>query len=230
MPLLGDAAMLLSFDVAPEAIADHDHWHTFEHLPERLAIPGFLRGTRWIATGEGPRYFVLYEVASLATLASPAYLERLNHPSAWTARTMPHYRGMRRAFCTVRASHGYGAGHACALVRFAPRADAGDAIARRLDDLLPALPARPGLGSAHWLEAAATPAMTAEQRIRGADLGIASALVLTAWDDGALARLLRDELDVARLEALGAADVAVARYRQDYALVHAELARASAPR
>ena len=68
MPLLGSAAMLLSFDIVPDAAAEHDHWHTFEHLPERLSIPGFLRGTRWIALEGQPRYLVLYEVAQLATL------------------------------------------------------------------------------------------------------------------------------------------------------------------
>jgi hypothetical protein len=41
--------MLLSFDVDVEAVAEHDRWHTQEHLPERLAITGFLRGTRWTA-------------------------------------------------------------------------------------------------------------------------------------------------------------------------------------
>jgi hypothetical protein len=49
VPLLGPAAMLLSFDVLPEVVAEHDHWHTHEHLPERLSIPGFLRGTRWVS-------------------------------------------------------------------------------------------------------------------------------------------------------------------------------------
>lgn len=46
MPLLGSAAMLLSFDIVPP---EHDDWHTHEPLPERLSIPGFLRGTRWVA-------------------------------------------------------------------------------------------------------------------------------------------------------------------------------------
>lgn len=46
--------MLLSFDIAPEAIPEHDDWHTHEHLPERLSIPGFLRGTRWVALQEQP--------------------------------------------------------------------------------------------------------------------------------------------------------------------------------
>ncbi len=34
MPLLGKAAMLLSFDVSENAIREHDDWHTHEHLPE----------------------------------------------------------------------------------------------------------------------------------------------------------------------------------------------------
>ena len=49
MPLLGQAAMLLLFDVIEDAIPEHDEWHTHEHLPERLSIPGFVRGTRWVA-------------------------------------------------------------------------------------------------------------------------------------------------------------------------------------
>ena len=96
MPLLGKAAMLLGFDVAHEAIVEHDDWHTHEHVPERLGIPGFLRGTRWVAHSGGPRYLVLYEVEALTTLTSDAYLARLNNPSPWTSRMMPHYRGMTR--------------------------------------------------------------------------------------------------------------------------------------
>jgi len=74
MPLLGPAVMLLSFDVAPEAIAEHNQRHTQEHLPERLSIPGFVRGTRWVALSGPPGYFVMYQVAQLATLTSAAYL------------------------------------------------------------------------------------------------------------------------------------------------------------
>jgi hypothetical protein len=59
---LRSAAMLLSFDVAAEAQAEHDDWHSYEHLPERLAIPGFLRGSRWRMLAGGPGYYVTYEV------------------------------------------------------------------------------------------------------------------------------------------------------------------------
>lgn len=91
--------MLLSFDIVKEAVTEHDDWHTHEHLPERLSIPGFLRGTRWTALQAPSSYFVLYEVDSLNVLASAAYLERLNHPSPWTQKMMPHYRGMTRGRC-----------------------------------------------------------------------------------------------------------------------------------
>src|SRR5690348_7480272 len=123
MPLLGSAAMLLSFGIDPDAVGEHDDWHTHEHLPERLAIQGFLRGTRWVAMGTQRRYLVLYEVATLATLTSSAYLERLNNPTAWTSAMMPHYRDMTRGLCSLQGSFGLGMGHLAYLVRFEARAD-----------------------------------------------------------------------------------------------------------
>ena len=120
MPLLGKAAMLLSFDIVPEAIAEHDDWHTHEHLPERLSIPGFLRGSRWVALQGRPRYFVMYEVKELAVLTSAAYLERLNNPSPWTSKMMKHYRGMTRGLCTIAGGYGSGLGQAGLLLRFKP--------------------------------------------------------------------------------------------------------------
>jgi hypothetical protein len=223
MPLLGTGAMLLSFDVAPEAIAEHDRWHTHEHLPERLSIPGFLRGTRWVAAGEGPRYMVVYEVASLAVLTSGPYLERLNAPSPWTQRMMPHYRGMRRGLCNVVGSFGYGQGQAGALVRFTPGGDVHGVLLR---DVLPKVPELPGLGSVHLLQGAAAAPMTNEQRIRGADQGVDSALVLTGYDAAAVdafARKLAGEV----LPAHGVTDASQVAYRQDYALVATEMQRST---
>lgn len=153
MPLLGSAAMLLSFDIEANAVEEHDRWHTHEHLPERLSIPGFQRGTRWIANGEGPRYMVVYEVESLATLASDAYLARLNNPTPWTSAMMPHYRGMNRGLCTVLGSFGFGQGGTAALIRFTPGASQAAALNRwLLEEALPAVPQMSGLGSAHLLQ------------------------------------------------------------------------------
>ncbi len=226
MPLLGEAAMLLSFDVAADAIADHDAWHTHEHLPERLAIPGFLRGTRWVAQAGGPRYFVLYEVATLATLTSDAYLDRLNHPSAWTTKVMPSYRGMTRGLCTVAGSFGFGLGHVGRLLRFTPRTGDVASLRERLRTALRALPARAGLGSAHCFAGAAAPAMTAEQRIRGKDAAVAWAVFITAYDADALAAL---DLSVVASAAADGDAVHDATYGIAYSLVAAELAARPSP-
>ena len=224
MPLLGSAAMLLSFDIETDAIEEHDRWHTHEHLPERLSIPGFKRGTRWIADGDGPRYMVLYEVESLGTLASDAYLARLNNPSPWTQKMMPHYRGMNRGLCTVVGSFGYGQGGSAALIRFTPDVARADALTRWLmDEKLPQVPSMSGLGSAHFLQGAQAAAMTNEQRIRGADRGVDSALIVTGYDRDAVrefaAQLCADE----GLPAAGAGEVTCAMYRVGYSLGASEI-------
>jgi hypothetical protein len=222
--LIGSAAMLLSFDVAPEAIAEHDDWHTHEHLPERLSIPGFLRGSRWIAARGEPRYLVLYEVAELGTLTSPAYVSRLNTPSAWTSKLMPHYRGMSRGLCSVIGSFGLGMGNLTYLVRFKPRADADERLRRwLLDEVLSELPAKRGIGGAHLLQGAATAQMTNEQRIRGADAAVDSAILLTGYDSEALLELARACLSRQQLEQRGATVAAEGLYRFDYALARADL-------
>jgi hypothetical protein len=223
--LLGSAAMLLTFDVAPEAIAEHDHWHTHEHLPERLSIPGFVRGTRWVALQGQPRYLVLYEVEHLDTLSSEAYLERLNHPTPWTAKMMPHYHGMARGFCSVVASTGLGMGHVGLLVRFKPASDAESRLLEWLrQDILAVLPQRPGLGSVQVLRGAMSPPMTREQRIRGADAGVDWALLATAYSESDLAAVAQAQLSGRRFADQGAVDVTTALYRLHYTLTASELA------
>ena len=224
MPLLGSAAMLLCFDIEASAVEEHDRWHTHEHLPERLSIPGFLRGTRWLATDGTPRYMVLYEVDSLSTLASPAYLDRLNNPTPWTTRMMPHYRAMNRGLCSVLGSFGLGQGGTAALMRFSCEPSLGVALNRwLLEQALPALPQRPGLGSAHLLQGAQTPEMTREQRIRGTDGGVDSALIVTGYDGPAVAACANELCAAGGLPDAGALDLRCAIYRWNYSLASAEI-------
>ncbi len=227
MPLLGPAAMLLSFDIEASAIEEHDRWHTHEHLPERLSIPGFLRGTRWTnagGEGEGQRYMVVYEVAGLDVLSSEAYLTRLNNPTLWTQRMMPHYRGMQRGLCAVAGSFGLGQGGVAALIRFTPEAARADALQRwLLEEALHAVPTTPGLGSAHLLQGAQQAAMTKEQSIRGADQGVDSAIILTGYDAPSLAAHAQALGD--GLAARGARGIHHGLYRCAYALAAAEINR-----
>lgn len=227
MALLGSGALLLFFDVMPESVPEHDDWHTHEHLPERLGIPGFLRGSRWIATAPGQsRYLVLYEVTEPATLTSTAYLERLNHPSAWTSKMMPHYRGMTRGLCTVLGSAGLGLGRVAHALRFTPRAQTAVSLRRwLLDEVLPALPSRIGLGSVHLLEGAVAAPMTQEQRIRGADAGVDSVLLLTGYDPDAVSQCAGDLLASQPLQR-GATGIIHGEYALHYVLASDEVDKA----
>jgi hypothetical protein len=224
MPLLGSAAMLLSFDVAPDAVEEHDRWHTHEHLPERLAIPGFLRGTRWVATEGKPRYMVVYEVANLEVLGSEAYLARLNHPTPWTARMMPHYRGMHRGLCSVVGSFGLGQGGVAARLLFAAAPSRTEELRHRLvQEALPRVPELAGLGSAHLLQGAQPAAMTLEQRMRGADGGVDFAIIATGYDAPAVAAAAKG-LAESWLPEHGAIEVECALYRTGYSLSAVEVA------
>jgi hypothetical protein len=224
MALLGEAAMALSFDVVPDAITEHDDWHTHEHFPERLSIPGFLRGSRWVALSGQPRYFVLYEVAELGTLASAAYLERLNNPTPWTAKMMSYYRGMARGLCSITGSFGLGLGNAVLLIRFKP-APGREAALREwlIEKELPGLPSQAGLASAHLLEAALAPPVTNEQRIRGKDTTMHWALLVTGYSAETAALLAEREFSEGALEKRGATARSAGIYRMEYSLTEREV-------
>ena len=184
--MLGQAAVAMWWDIAPEMKAEFEDWHTHEHIPERLSIPGFLRGTRWIAESGEPCYFVSYEVASLETITAGAYLERLNNPTPWSRTMMPHHRNMVRSLCVLRASWGGGLPQTLATVRFAPLAAA-----------LRTLPQRKGLTGAHLLESqpmAGAP-QTAEQKIRGGDRTADWVLLVGGYDVDAV-KVATDEFDM----------------------------------
>jgi len=230
MALLGKAAMVLSFDVSPDAITEHDHWHTHEHVPERLSIPEFLRGSRWVALSGNPRYFVLYEVEELSTLTSPAYRERLDNPTPWTAKMMTHYRRMTRGFCKVTGSCGLGIGHVGLLIRLKP-APGKDAALRKwlVEEQLPELPLKPGLASGHLLEAALTPQITTEQRIRGKDAPVDWVLFVTGYSPESVALVSESGLSDQELIRHGAAGLASGVYRMEYSLTDREIAMQNAP-
>jgi len=215
--------MLLLFDVAADVVDEHDDWHTHEHMPERLAIPGFLRGTRWTREAPGPRYCVVYEVASPAVLDSPAYRARLDHPTPWTARMMAGYVGMRRTLCEVVAEGGRGIGNSCLVVTFAPAEGRSAQLRQRLvAEVMPALPGRRGLAGCRLLENAMLARMSREQVIRGRDGSVHSALWVTGYDVDAVAALAQDELDPQRMAGHGAMDIELGVFRLSYSLTSAD--------
>jgi len=215
MALLGSAAMLLWYDIAPEQIAEHDDWHTREHFPERLGIPGFMRAQRWIASSQGPRYFIVYEVKDPDVLTSTPYLERLNNPTAWTSRMMPSFRGMVRGFCRLESRHGSVLGTSALSLRYTAVPGRGDRLRAWVeDDLIPELLRRRGITSAFTFRSDRAPEMTAEQRIRGRDANVDLALLITGYSHESIGMLATHELCAKSLEGHGASpDAATVTYQ-----------------
>src|SRR5215469_16160685 len=117
MPLLGKAAVAMWWNVRAETRSEFGDWRSHEHFPERLSIPGFRRGSRWMSTSDAEGFFVLYELAEYETLTSKGYLDRLNHPTPWSTKMMPHHLGMVRSQCRIAASFGAGVAASLATIQ-----------------------------------------------------------------------------------------------------------------
>jgi hypothetical protein len=211
MALLGQAVLAMWWEVSAESRAELEHWHAHEHFPERLALPGFRRASRWTAVDDGEGFFVMYELDDHAVLASAPYVARLNAPSPWSTRMMPLHRGMVRSQCKVLQSHGAVTARHALTIRLSPR-DA-EALQRGLGELAAVVVQRPGVVGLHLLrhEPSAL-AVTAEQQIRGnADRAADWVVVACGYDLAALRSLDAAELGETALQAMGAAPGAVRR-------------------
>lgn len=67
--------LLVMMDIDPSREDEFNRWYEEEHVPERLAIPGFHRARRYRAVHGAPKYLALYDVESADVLNSPEYLK-----------------------------------------------------------------------------------------------------------------------------------------------------------
>src|SRR5512135_288983 len=119
MSLQGRAFLALWNDVEEGSETEYDLWHSREHVPERVGVPGMLEGRRYVARARlSPAYFTLYDLASLDVLQSAPYLELVREPTPWSARMRPVFRKFAREPCRVVAGEGIGMGGAIATFRF----------------------------------------------------------------------------------------------------------------
>lgn len=226
MPLLGKAAVAMWWDMAAEYRVEFEDWHTHEHFPERLRIPGFLRGSRWGSAAGGEGFFILYELATYETLTSPDYLARLNAPTPWSTQMMPRHRNMVRSQCHVVETHGGGIAGTVLTVRLSPAPDRAPALLGHLAALLATLPQRPGLAAAHLLRTQTPEAgPTTEQRIRGGADRVADWIVVaTGYDADVLLEVAATDLAPAALTQAGAQpDTISAAYRLSHTMTPADL-------
>ena len=140
---------------------------------------------------------------------------------------MKHYVDMHRTLCSVSAREGHGLGAFGCLVRFTPQAGRVEELDEWLSrELLPALARRPGLSGGCLLHNAVVNRMTKEQEIRGRDESIHSALLVTGYDETAVAALRAHELAVDALAEHGCSPshYAAQSLRQSYSMTSGELA------
>lgn len=211
--LAGEAVVAIWNGIAPEARAEFYAWHIREHMPERVGIPGFRRGRRYIAADGGtrPEFLTLYEVDTMEVLQGADYLGRLNAPTPWTRATTAQFRDTSRALARVLESHGPGGGGVALTLRFDPPAGGIAGLLGLVREVAGAV----RVTGAHLCAAddAASARRTAETEGRGDILVPPSAFVLVeATDAEALAPLFPEE-------ALRAAGVLVAE-RGIYRLEH----------
>ncbi len=191
--LAGEAAVAIWNGIAPEARDSFYDWHVNEHMPERVGIPGFQRGRRYIAadTETTPEFFTLYEADGMPVLQGQDYANRLNDPTAATRANTSQFRDTFRALARVLVSHGPGAGGVLLTIRF--DCDAQHVLAIRA--LVRAAGEARHITGAHLCQADPDASAVRSVETRGrADIQTPPAyfILVEATDEAALAHILED--------------------------------------
>jgi len=216
MSLLGKAAVAMWWNIRPEQRSEFGDWHSHEHFPERMSIPGFRRGSRWTSTLDAEGFFVLYELEQYEILTSKGYLDRLNAPTPWSTKMMPHHLSMVRSQCRVEASFGGGVATSLSTIRLSPRAGNEEHLRATLAESLRDVSSKPGLTGGHLLitDTPKTNSPTTEQQIRGADGAADWIVLLSGYDPEIVQDAVERFFSKSALQALGAQEKSVmGRYR-----------------
>lgn len=149
MGLLGQGVVAIWNGIRDEGRADFYAWHNREHMPERVGTPGFLRGRRYRALQAQPEFFTLYETQSTAVLSGAEYLQRLNHPTPWTRRTIGFFTDTSRSLCELLLSQGQADGAVLQTWRYEVPAEARASHAERMRAEVKALSEMDGVVGVH---------------------------------------------------------------------------------
>ncbi|PZR96126.1 MAG: hypothetical protein DI537_02500 [Stutzerimonas stutzeri] len=151
MGLKGSAFLAIWHDIATGGHDAYVEWHTREHMPERLSIPGFRTGKRLHSpTAERYVFGTIYAADDVEVFRSATYLERLNNPTPWTAEIAPSFRNFLRVACDRVATAGTGDGGCMATIRFSFARPGGETAFRQgAQGVAEAVLALPGVACVH---------------------------------------------------------------------------------
>lgn len=93
------AALISQMTSPPGEDAEFDAWYGDEHVPVRMAVPGFRGAVRsWAVEGE-PKHLVVYHLDDLQVLGSDAYRAVKEHPSERTRHMLETVAAFTRWTC-----------------------------------------------------------------------------------------------------------------------------------
>jgi hypothetical protein len=88
--------LLVTMQPPPAFEEEFNAWYDTEHLPERLAVPGFETALRFVCISGHPRYLAMYDLVHPQVLDSAAYLKvAFANSSPWTLRVLQRVRVYR---------------------------------------------------------------------------------------------------------------------------------------
>ncbi len=90
-----EGLLVVRVDVRPQDEAELNRWYDTEHVPEKLATPGFRSAARYRSTEAPGRYLAVYELDDPATVTSPAYLGQ--PMSSWATDLMARWTSWERS-------------------------------------------------------------------------------------------------------------------------------------
>jgi hypothetical protein len=149
MSLLGQGVVAIWHGLQDEGRRNFYEWHNSEHMPERAAIRGFLRGRRYIDRNQPAELLTLYETHDTDVLTSREYLERLNAPTPWTVDSVRAFTNISRALAEVVFSRSSGDGAVVRAIKFDVRGDDAAGIRDRLIQRLQSIRLADGVVGVH---------------------------------------------------------------------------------
>lgn len=127
--------------------AEYESWHSFEHVPERVGLPGFVEATRYRSVTQPLRYFTCYSLQSLDALETPEYRDVFTNPTPWSARMRSVLCDFYRSPCRVGGVHGAGSANQIATLQWR---SASFELAEEMNNFLQTLVMNGALIRAEW--------------------------------------------------------------------------------
>ena len=221
--LNGEAVLALWNSVDTSRTREYNAWHTREHVPERLTVPGILGARRYLRTqGCLPDYLTLYPLDTIDVLRSSQYRALLDNPTAWSQTMRPALRDFLRVPCRRAMSAGGGLGSVAVACVLSQRELTSTSLGSQLASLV------------HLRGIVAVHLLTRDHSIPDVPFQVGGpspnwpndgVIFLEGYDDVELTNCIPDVRSVLRSAALNNAEQTLTIYRLGYAIDRASLER-----